>query len=140
LSAVDGPGSITVVTGPDPGNGNEGKITQPANTRWRIRSIVLELDTSIVVANRTVGVNIVQGGQTLFLARAPAVQTASLASVYTFGPGLQWLTNPPQVQTIPTPIDLMLSSGAEIRSYTVNLDPGDHYLPLVASVEEWIDV
>jgi hypothetical protein len=143
LAPTEGPGNVFLFSSSIPAVANDWTVNMPANTRWKIRSINAELDTSAAVANRLVGVAIQQGGSTVYLANAAGAQAASLFINYSFVPLLPYTENVTNQALIPIPPDLLMSTSSGqaslIRSNTANLQTGDQWHAAALLIEEWLD-
>lgn len=143
LSPTEGPGNVFLFTSAIPALATDWIVNMPSNTRWKIRSINAQLNTSAVVANRLPGVGISQGGTTVYVANSTAQQAASANVNYSFVPLLPYTENTATQTFIPIPPDLLMSTSSGqaslIRSNTASLQAGDAWTAAALLVEEWLD-
>jgi hypothetical protein len=139
LSSVDGQGAIVSYKGSAPAAGFGAQLVQPAATRWRLQSVAVTLATSAAVGNRTVGLQVLQDGNTVMQVYAATPQTPGTTITYTWAPGLPFDANGPQQQNAPLPSDFYVSDGATISTPAAGMAAADQFQGIIVSVEEWID-
>jgi hypothetical protein len=139
-SATDGAGFIYQPVGGQPPVGGNASIVQPAGTRWKIHSIMSQLQTSAAVGNRQFQFRILTGSPFGWISTAAATQAASLTYNYQIAPGTNLDATVPQTQTMPLPTDLILRGGVTLETTAIGLQAGDQFTPVGVLVEEWLDV
>ncbi len=138
-SSIDGPGVIRSIAGTDPAAGAEIAEVVPANARWQLDTVRVELVTDATVANRTVTLIVDDGATTLASVTASAAQAASLTrqyQAYASG-GAPRLDG--TVFYLPIPPELMLMGGFRVRTSTAGIVAGDNFGAPQLLVEEWIE-
>jgi len=137
-SPLEGPGILRSVLGTNPAAGAEISETVPAGARWRLQAMRFELQTSAVVASRSVAVLVDDGASELLRVTAPNSQAASLLCRYTVAP---FGSAPSSTYNIlvSLPLNLFLWQGWRIRTVTSLLDAGDNFGAPMITVEEWIE-
>lgn len=139
LAPTEGPGSLATYAASVPLAGHEWSITLPANTRWKVISILASLATSAAVANRTPGVFVQSAGALIWQAMpqgavaAAQVANASYSSTPTQNAASPLFLN----NALPSPC--YLSGTARLGSQTLNIDAADQYGAINLLVEEWLD-
>lgn len=141
LSPVEGPGFINHVPLSAAPLGSDFTAIIPTNARWRLISILGTLITSAVVGNRSAGLKVAIGGQTVGIIPAPVAQPASSTFIYTWGVNsgpYGDVTNTWAVPLLSLPI-LPQQGTSFVGSFTTGIQAGDDWSGIVLAVEEWLD-
>lgn len=136
--AKDGPGTIQSITGTDPAAGAEISETVPANTIWRLNSIMALLVTDANAASRVARLHL-GDGVTDFLIIPPKDTQAASTTLRYFGAsfGYEASTNG---STNAWPFDaVILSAGFTITTDTILSEAGDNWGAPQLSIEAWHD-
>lgn len=137
--STEGPGVVRSITGSDPAAGAEFTETVPANTRWRVISLLVSLVTSATVASRLPLFYVDDGATTVFVAAPSATQAASSTVSYLLS-GIGVHGSLGGVMGVSLPLDdFYLSAGYRLGATTFSLQVGDNYGAPQLHVEEWIE-
>ena len=127
-----------VVPVPQPAAGAELVINMTGIGAWLIMSLVFDLQTSAVVANRLVDILATDSTTTWFRAQASAVQAASLTQHYAAFTGSSGQPAAGNSITLDFMADgLYLPAGSQLRTQTQNIDVADQYLNIGMLVIEY---
>jgi hypothetical protein len=138
LGPLEGPGMLRTIVGTNPAAGVEITETVPAFTRWRLISLHANLQTSAVVANRIVHVQLDDGANLFFQSDPNENQAASSLYGYNFTSGPLLNSALSQQVMLPLPLTPLLGPGYRIRTLTAALDGGDDWSAPVYLVEQWM--
>jgi len=135
-----GPGAVLVPTVSTPAAGANIIATVPNNTKWRIQSFRFALITDATVASRLIAIRIKDAsGNVVYDQTFQVAQTASLTYIYTAAPGSALTLSVFNLrQTMPIPINLVLTAGYTIETSTGSLQAGDTFTVPILLVEEWV--
>lgn len=143
-SSLEGPGMTALKTIPNPPAGQDWSITVPTNACWRVHSLTVTFFTSATVADRFVHVHYDDGANFLQSIDTVEVQPGSTTRV------LHWSVigadragtdaTGVQYREISLPPQPLLYPGYRIFSSTHNIQPGDQFVGIHVTVEEWIGV
>ena len=141
LHPTESTGGINRQNQANPGAGLDFSFQALAGQRWRVQSLVGTLTTSAAVANRQVHALVQDsGGNTTWNSAALAVQAASTAVTYTFGPGLTPQTTTDGVAIVGLPSNLIMGNSNKIVTLTTALQAGDQWSAINMNVEQWLDL
>lgn len=116
---------ITTTVGTNPAAGAEVSQTVPAGERWTLKSLVVQLVTSITVASRRVSLVIDDGTNVIARITAGATQAATETRDYHFLANLGYADSAFESNVLDTGMpELVLPAGYRIRTITENLDNG----------------
>jgi len=138
-SSVEGAGEVSHATVADPGAGAEWTQTVTADQRWRVLTLRFTFTTDATVANRFPRVEIVAPGAIVqWRSHVHTAQAASLAVVYNFAIGTDFISTIDQGEANNELPDEGLRGGMIIRSSTVGIVAGDDYSLVQMSREQWV--
>ena len=137
--STEGPGLIRSITGTDPAAGVEISETVPTGARWRFISMKVTLVTDATVDDRVPTLNLTDGTNELTRFPAPTAHTASITKIYTFSSIGDVTSVISEGIVASTGIDIILSAGFMIKTFTRGLKAGDNYGAPQLLVEEWIE-
>ena len=124
-----------VIQVPSPAAGADWSVQVPGGERWSIRSLVAQLQTSAVVANRGARVEVSDGNVRVASYQAAQVQAASVVARHTLVPGGPAGANAQsQASQWPGPDPFILPPGWVLSTSTVNLDVGDQWSQIALHV------
>jgi hypothetical protein len=138
-TSIEGAGVIRTVLGADPAAGAEWSEPVPAGARWRLRSVIATLTTDATAAARLAALQITDGTNTLWRARASQAQAASIAGIYSGGGTGYATTGATNDLMWPIPSEMILLAGFRIGTFTSSLQAGDDWSAPRLTVEEWIE-
>lgn len=120
---------LSVVTGTDPAANTEVSETVPANARWQLLSVRVQLVTDATAANREVALQFDDGTTPYFNSSAAANQAASLTRQYTAASAITRGADATGtgIQIALPASELWLPAGHRIRTSTTNRQATDNY-------------
>lgn len=137
----DGNGMPRSVIGTTPAAGADISEVVPAGRRWQLLYASSTLATSAVAGNRTVGIILDDGVNTLYQWHTSANQAASLNIAYTFAPGIPNGTDAINTDGVILPnTAVTLRPGYRIRTTTSGLLAGDQWQSLKYLILEWASI
>lgn len=134
---LDVAGSIQKITVTVPAAGADWVQAVPANTRWRLVSVIAQLSTSVAVASRSPVFTITDG-------TTPVMKVNNLGAGVAAGQSsiFQWLEIGPynnnQVVMVYLPPRVVLPAGWTVGAVTGSLQAGDQWSSIFLVIEEWL--
>jgi len=136
---TEGPGLIRTVTGTNPAAGAEFAETVPTNTRWKLRSLLVQLVADVNVATRRVNLYLDDGATDFIIIPAGVTQIASETWTYAWWGTVKASSEVGGMIEVNLLSGLELAQGSRLRSATSNLQAGDNFTAPILSIEEWIE-
>ena len=137
---LDGQGYLYDFQVSTPSAGSQWNQQVPSFARWRVASIVAELDTSATVANRFPGIQWTNDHlAVIFSPMSNLTETAGNSQVYTWARRGTADVITGTLSTVGLDLPLMLRAGGGIQSQVQNMQSGDQWKNIYMSVEEWIE-
>lgn len=124
-----------VIQVPSPAAGAEWSVQVPGGERWSIRSLVAQLLTSAVAANRGARLEVSDGNVRVASYQAAQIQAASTTVRHTLVPGGPVGANAQsQASQWPGPDPFILAPTWVLSTSTINLDVGDQWSAIAMHV------